>query len=201
MTRLAICALIAQVGCAKPVSQAPPNLPPAHVVEGVSAKVKRQFYDIDGRSRSGLRASLDQRGPFDEQGQRFDAKTRWTVKWAYNYDRTTIDCGISGLTTNVEVTYTLPRWVTAQTARPRLRQAWVRYLNALTLHEQGHAHYGLQTANAIQTVLVGLRAPTCAELERQADAAAERILEHMNDEEKTYDQATQHGRTQGGRFG
>jgi predicted secreted Zn-dependent protease len=163
------------------------------------------YYDVAGASADELRTQLDLQSEI-EQG---DAYTDWQIQWRYDYARSADGCGLVSLTVSLDVTLTFPRWTPPESAAPHrpsvpvgeLQEQWRAYLAALEVHEQGHEKLAAQAADEIVTALSSLPLyPSCAELERAADEAGERILEHYRQLELEYDRETEHGATQGARF-
>jgi predicted secreted Zn-dependent protease len=155
------------------------------------------YYDVAGASADELRAQLDLQSEI-EQG---DAYTDWQIQWRYDYARSAGGCGLASLTVSLDVTLTFPRWTPPEGVSPGLQEQWLAYLAALEVHEQGHEKLAAQAADEIAAALSSLPLyPSCAELERAADEAGERILEGYRQLELEYDRETEHGATQGARF-
>jgi len=155
------------------------------------------YYGVVGTSADELRAQLDSRGPTG----RHDAYTDWWVQWRYDCAHTANACNVRSLRVNVDATITFPHWTPPGDVSPELEEQWRAYLAALAIHEDGHTKIALEAANEIATALSSLPAyPSCAELERTADATGERILERYRQQELNYDHETEHGATQGARF-
>jgi predicted secreted Zn-dependent protease len=71
----------------------------------------------------------------------------------------------------------------------------------LKTHEAGHQQIAIEAGREIRQTLKGLPAYlSCSELEQAADAAGQNILDQFREKEKSYDQTTKHGATQGARF-
>jgi predicted secreted Zn-dependent protease len=155
------------------------------------------YYDVVGASADELRAQLDWRYPTGRQ----DAYTDWWVQWGYDYAQTASGCSVRSLSVTVDVTITFPHWTPPGDVSPELEEQWRAYLAALRVHEDGHKRIALEAANEIATALSSLPVyPSCAKLERDADATGQRILERYRQQELTYDRETEHGDTQGARF-
>ena len=75
------------------------------------------YYDIHGRGARDLFKEMRAKGPADSSGSRFPAYTIWRVSWNFRYESTPGSCQLTGLTTSVEGTTTLPHWVEGDTAR------------------------------------------------------------------------------------
>jgi predicted secreted Zn-dependent protease len=98
----------------------------------------------------------------------------------------------------VDITFVFPQWDISTNATPGLVDKWNKYIVALELHEKGHKEIAIEAGYEIGEVLNALTSyPSCDELERAADIAAEEILEQYRQREVVYDQETEHGATQG----
>jgi predicted secreted Zn-dependent protease len=169
-------------------------LAPPSVDETVS------YYEVSGSSAQELRAAMDRLGPESDDGERFDAMTRWHVRWRYRYESDGDHCSISAFTTSVEIRMTLPRW-SFRTAGSPLAERWDRYMEALTGHERGHGDIAVRAAQAIQQQVSALEpATSCSRLEESIQERAEQLLDQHRDEEIRYDERTRHGATQGAVF-
>lgn len=166
----------------------------------VARQVQVETYDVNGTSARELRQELDRKGPLFE-GRRFDARTRWWVRWRYDLAPVGSGCRAVRPRVDLDVTITLPRWRRSSGAAPDLVARWERYLEDLREHEDGHAEVGEQAARAIAGLLQDLPAEAdCGSAEQAADAAAQAEIQRANGRDREYDRETGHGATQGARF-
>jgi predicted secreted Zn-dependent protease len=166
--------------------------------------VKRNtvHYEVGGATAEDIRAELNGLGPTGQvEKRRFDAHTRWHVKWTYRYRNVGQDCAIARVSTTVDVTITLPR-LKADASRPaELTRAFEEFAAKLLLHEDGHAQTGIDAAKQIEAAMLAIKPhPTCDALGRAANALGHALIKEANQKDIEYDARTQHGRTQGARF-
>lgn len=102
------------------------------------------------------------------------AYTTWYVHWS-------ADCEIS-----VTIDYTMPRWLGHDAVPAALRDAWDRMMKNLWTHERGHAEHGFKAAGEIE-------ASHCA-------GDPHRITDKWAEEDKVFDEKTDHGARQGVRL-
>ena len=96
---------------------------------------------------------------------------------------------------------TLPQWVNQDSATPELRAHWNRYYSALVRHENSHAQFGLQTAQAMEQALLNLGSrKNCALLQRDANQLGTQIHRKYTHLEDQFDHNTNHGIKQGAVF-
>src|SRR5690606_7711506 len=157
-------------------------------------------YDVRGSTIEELRREVYSRGPYDSTGQRFAGWAEWRIRWWFDREQVPQGCKVSRAVTETDIEYTLPRWVEAANAPEELRETWNRFVEALTVHEQGHGDLARALAAEIEFAIRNLPPePTCEELDRKVNELANRmILEDRTQE--AYDLATGHGQTQGAVF-
>ena len=159
------------------------------------------YYDITGHSADALRRAMNTKGPLDVSGKRFDAYTRWYVRWRYRYRSTASGCEFAKVTVSVEGTITLPRWTDESDAPQTLEQHWNRYVAALRRHEQGHYVHGLDAAREIEALGRSFHAAgDCSTFLADFDRQARAITRRYAAMDETYDRDTDHGKTQGAVF-
>ena len=158
------------------------------------------YYVVTGATVREVRRSLTASRPWRDR-EPIDAATTWRVDWKFGLDSSGGGCRLSDVSTVTTITTTLPRYVPSTNSPPELVQHWVKYFSALAKHEAAHAAIGRLAGAEIQSHLAGHHSSTdCATLRRQADAAANGILNRRRREEREMDQQTQHGATEGARF-
>ena len=156
-------------------------------------------YAVHAQPEQSLRQALDAASPITQGGQRrFHGYTRWNVRWSFRWWREASGrCRITEVTTRLASEVQLPE---LRDGTPAQRQAFDRYLAALSRHEQGHVRIGQEAARAIDQGIAALpEAPDCDALERDANALGHRLLDAHTERERQYDQTTGHGATQGAR--
>jgi predicted secreted Zn-dependent protease len=164
------------------------SLPRAPTEIASSATVR--YYDIQGTTAHELRKELSAKGP-KEGGRGFDAYTKWYFRWNWpGYG--TRDCDLSAAAVHADIEVTFPRWSDG-TADAALRKRWLRYVDALAHHENGHVE--LATTHR-ETILQAIRSSSCD----QADEAARQAVQSLNALSAEYDRKTRHGRRDGATF-
>ena len=129
--------------------------------------------------------------------QRFDANTRWYVKWTYRYRNVGQDCAIARVAVTVDVTITMPR-LKSGSPRRRWRARSTSSREKLLAHEEGHAQNGIEAGKRIEAAIRGMQPhPTCDALSRAANALGDRLIKEANQKDVDYDARTQHGRSAG----
>jgi len=174
---------------------------PTSNIGSTRAVERAHYYEVRGSTLEELRKDVYSRGPYDKaKGQRFAGWTEWRIKWWFSRHNVPQGCAVGKAVTETEVSYTLPRWVDADRASPEVQSTWKRFVEALTLHEEGHDQLARELAERLELAIQDLPPePTCEELDIRVNELANRmILEDREQEE--YDRRTGHGHTQGAAF-
>ena len=129
---------------------------PTSSMEMSKAQETIKYYDVRGSTIEELRREVYSRGPYDSTGQRFAGWAEWRIRWWFDREQVPQGCKISRAVTETDIEYTLPRWVDADNAQPELRERWDRFLEALTLHEQGHGELARALAAEIEFAIRNL---------------------------------------------
>lgn len=176
------------------------NAAPAAYLGSSRALETIKYYDVRGSSIEELRRDVFTRGPYDSSGRRFAGWAEWRIQWRFDRKEIPQGCAIANAVVEAHVNYTLPRWVDADDTPIELQDTWNRFLEALTLHEQGHGQLARELASEIEFAIKSLPPePTCDELDRSVNVLANRMIREDKSQE-AYDLATGHGRTQGAAF-
>jgi predicted secreted Zn-dependent protease len=149
------------------------------------ASASVSYYDIRGTTAHELRRELDAKGP-KWAGPGFDAYTKWYFRWNWpGYGRS--DCDLSAAIVNADIEVTFPRWSGGNSAPSALLERWLRYIDALAKHENGHVELA---TNHRAIILQAIRSSTCD----SADEAARHAVQSLNALNADYDLKTRHGR-------
>jgi predicted secreted Zn-dependent protease len=155
--------------------------------------IVERTYPVIGCSVEELRAAVAVFGPV-RRGRRFAAYTDWTVSWRY----AAADCVVSQIDVEVTGAILLPRWTPLASVSPALVERWKRLVDALRLHERGHAAIGARAAREVRAAIAGVpRQPDLDALHRAVRDAAEKVIGGARRDEAWYDAETRDGALQG----
>ncbi|MBE9176089.1 DUF922 domain-containing Zn-dependent protease [Synechocystis salina LEGE 06155] len=170
----------------------------ARVAAEPIVKIEYKYYSIYPKTKWDLNNELNRRSPIIFQGKRYRGYTQWLVRWQYQWWSTAQQCRITDVTTNLDVTYTLPRIPPNHGADPEARRVFNRYLVALFKHEENHKNSGLYAARSIEKALLNLGPlPNCQSLQTKAESIAQQIIQRYRQRDRDYDRQTDHGRKEG----
>jgi predicted secreted Zn-dependent protease len=162
---------------------------------------KYEYYDVGGCKEEELQRDIKKKCVQWNDGKKYDAVTTWDMKWDYGYDRDTLSCAADSFKVTVEILFRYPRWVRTREASPQLVEKWDRYMKNLIAHENGHRDMAVEAAAKLSRAVAALTPPsTCVELDRGVRALYRARMEKLNEDQKAYDAATNHGVTQGALF-
>ena len=162
---------------------------------------KYVYYEIRGNSEKELRGQMCRSGCTFNDGEKYDSVTSWRWKMDYEYDRAPQACTADSFKVVLEISYRYPKWVHTDGASQPLVNKWDGYMKNLITHENGHRDLAVEAAAELSHTVAALSpAASCAELDRELRALGRERMKKLNADEKSYDETTVHGKTQGAVF-
>lgn len=158
-------------------------------------------YQVRGVHPDRVRHSLNRRSTFeDDGGTVWDAGTRWSFRWTWNYARGEL-CTLVAPTVTAEVTVTLPEWRARVRPEADIAVRFQAYRDALWLHELGHVERVRDYAERLVGALPETPpAPRCDDVASHATALGRQMMAQLRAAQEAYDRQTRHGFTQGASF-
>lgn len=167
---------------------------------GFHQDVDNYYYQIYGLTTSDLGAQMRECGPKWEGGS-YGAITNWNTNWQYNYLPLANGCNIQNVTVGVKVDIYYPKWEPSDSFQSGLATIWQNYIDALVVHENGHRDFALEGGQEILNTLSNLPSQTtCDEAGMVANETGSSITDDYSARSRAYDDATNHGETQGAHF-
>lgn len=163
------------------------------------------YYNISGHSTKELRKSINKNRNIIANNISFDASTRWSLGWTFNYLPADTNCFITDAIVTVKIEYRLPRWTGRDTSENSvLNKSWDTYFENLRDHESDHGHIVKNAADTINKNLLNYHKlkPTanCQKMQDQAHELAKQIVEESRLQHQTFDTETEHGGKTGAVF-
>jgi len=182
-----------------------PERPPRLCASGINLVENVRNYEFFGIRAEAASTSLRQRllvsMDYEGRERRFTGQTDWHIEWRACFEQEATRCRIGGVTSTVNVTYTLPKWADRDAAPARLRDRWDRYIAGLTVHEKGHGTVAHDVARDIEAELVGMVSTEgCDALNSASVRVVDEVMNRGETRQREYDRATFHGSTQGAQF-
>ncbi len=147
------------------------------------------WYAVPGTDTQAIHDYMHSHGIVDaHDGTVGEGSTNWRMNWRYSTSAAGCDMSRVQVTFSGEVT--LPRFVDLAQMDARHQAGWMRYLNALIVHESGHIRHAYQHVGDLEAVL---RGKSCAD----AGAAAQAVFNTLGQYDAEYDRQTHHGGAQG----
>lgn len=191
------CAAVLQGGL--PIS----SLAAEHSPE-IRLRGEARLYTVRGATTGAIERSLDRRAIWSAPGApdtTWHAGTTWWFEAAWSRRPSDTGCALRDPRLEVRVDVTVPVWHAPRHPDEAAAKAFEAYTRALWEHELGHVDRALDTADDLLADLAALpMGPDCTAVDRQADALLQRHLADLQLEQQVYDDATNHGATQGARF-
>lgn len=162
----------------------------------VTIDTTTNYYIVDGRTAQDIRANMN-----EVRSGKFDAYTKWNIKWRYFYKEAKTSCAISTLDVDVLITYTMPQLATDTSANAAALKRWNSYYPALVKHERGHRELAIQAGLAVEQALLDMGSRrTCDILKEDVDDIAQSIVKSYGTKQVNYDEKTNHGMKTGASF-
>jgi len=156
-------------------------------------------YFIHGLTGEELDREMRTVGPTDASaGLHWYALTEPHFNWDRTCTCTDAGCTAREVTMYLTVDYWLPLWVAPDEAADDLVWSWQAFREALAEHEYGHGNLAAACAWSLGETFVALPpAPNCDALDAAMLSAAQPVFAACRAEQRGYENATNHGRTQG----
>jgi predicted secreted Zn-dependent protease len=153
-------------------------------------------YEAHAQAGHALATALNDASPFRPNGQVFHSATAWYLDWRIGPQPTPDGrCRVGEVRIDLHGQMMLPRLVGGSEWQ---NQRFDSYLVRLREHELGHYEIGREAARQLEKQFYALPAArNCSDLQSAAREAGARLLPKFEAMGDTYDQQTQHGKTQG----
>jgi predicted secreted Zn-dependent protease len=210
MKRIAFCVLLMTVSAA--VWAAEDKIVVAHVDKDLLFRQKPaafapivtekyEYYEVYGSCDRDSQCRMRRKGISWSDGKKYDSTTNWHVTWKYGHNRTPEACSADSFRVFVDITFLYPKWGPGEDTPRDLVDKWEAYIKNLVTHENGHRDLAVEAATELSRAVAELPpSPTCADVDREVRALSRMRMDMLNDDEKEYDTATNHGYTQGAMF-
>ena len=177
------------------------------VVEMINEPVKEELYSVAGSSIAEVIASIraGMMSGFAGYGeQKFAAYAGVNVYYEYQADSSLFgDCRVDKIKITTHPYMKVPQWSSSGSFEASMLPNWLRYINALRVHEEGHIEIGLASASSFASKFTHpnkVQASTCRELDLLIRQIFDAEMVITKQEHLTYDKVTGHGKTQGTDF-
>lgn len=155
-------------------------------------------YYIYPTSLANLEKELINKSPIKENKITFLGKTDWRVTWQYSWAIQNKRCRVTSVKTNVDVVFTAPAIPTNFVPPLEVKTAFSKFYSVLMTHENNHLTSGLNAAREIESSFYNIASSdNCVHIKSDTDELGKKIIEKYNRRDIDYDNATNHGETEG----
>ena len=158
--------------------------------------VTLKYYEVKPRENERLISAVLRCGPRDSNANARVAETIWRLEWSWPTD----DHG-KPLLDRTEVKYSavvlLPRLSSRQNISVDQQLKWQRYLESIKKHEAGHAWHAYKGAAELQQLIRAAAQHNKSFSPFDLKDLAVPFIEKLHANDRSFDQVTEHGRTQG----
>lgn len=158
------------------------------------------YYSVSGTTPAEIASNIQQCAKASESGEGYSAQTNYTLTWFYDTHRDGTACSLRNVRVGMHVGITLPKLQKTPAHSAALINTWDTYLQALTVHESGHATIDAQYAGLLVQRLNSLPALPCDQVSAQVHRVVTATETELAQANASYDTATDHGTTQGALF-
>lgn len=198
LAALVVPAVAAESGTAVASRKGPEGFESGRSILPPAVTERYEYYDIAGDCEHDLQCELKRNGVPWSDGRTYDALTTWDLQWNYELDRTDDSCSVGSFQVAVDILFRYPRWVKKDEGPPKLVEKWEAYMSGLVDHENGHRDMAIAAAEDLTRTVAALApAASCGELKRTVRKLCRQRMKQLEREAKRYDEATNHGGTQG----
>ena len=160
--------------------------------EEINKDVTYAYYTVPGSNANEIRDSLNKFGPFDLDGVRHDALTRWIVNWGWpGFGTNKGELNKSEITLKIIVI--VPRLEDESKLKPELKLRWNKYISKLIEHENGHIKIARDCQKEIRESVMRSKPLIANDL-------ASGIVKKYIELEKAFDLKSDHGINDGATF-
>lgn len=151
--------------------------------------VKTRTYDISGATGAALIEAMDRNGPKRHGFMTHAiALTAYTVNWDLEVIREGGVCRLRQANGTLDLTYTLPRMVSAAT--PALQKRWKRFFAGVRAHEHSHGRIARTMMLATEKSITGLELAdnwVCSKTHREARRRIKAVYAEYEAKQNAFD--------------
>ena len=160
-----------------------------------TSQVSYECYDVTGRTKAELAASIKANGP-TEGGKRVWAVAKWDIAYRSSWTQNSEGlCKVIRVTAPPRCTITFPAW-NRPTNATYPQSSWNSMTAILKQHEENHCVYGRKLAKEFQQQAIHISVP-CDQINGVVKSKFESLSKKWRDESDRYDIRTNFGSKEG----
>ncbi|MFM2589185.1 DUF922 domain-containing protein [Vibrio sp. TBV020] len=150
------------------------------------------YYLIDPDTPDDIAYALSQDDTVPMHG-----RTDYNVAWKYTYAKKEGICSIAKAEVKVTTHYVMPKLTLRSSANIDTQAKFNAYYDKLMAHEKNHHGFGVSAAQEIEQLIFGWEPESCQTIGNSINSAAYNILDKYGEQNRIYDDETNHGYTEG----
>jgi predicted secreted Zn-dependent protease len=143
-------------------------------------------YPVNGKTPAEIYRMIMNRGPM-VSGNRAIAATTSEAVQSHILTQGTASCQVTSFRLNFRFDVQLPRHANPTALSPRDRFLWQQFSGFLKAHELQHTRLWLRCGTSLERQVMAIRASSCAEVERKAEAIWRRMKPICDREQVNFD--------------
>jgi predicted secreted Zn-dependent protease len=143
-------------------------------------------YPVSGRSPSEIYQVIMNRGPTVD-GKRAIAATTSEVVQSHILTQGATSCQVTSFRLNFRFNVQLPRHANPSALSPQDRFLWQQFSGFMKAHELQHTKLWLRCGASLERQVMAIKARSCAEVERKAEAIWRRMKPNCDREQVNFD--------------
>ena len=147
---------------------------------------KYSSYPVSGRTPTEIYRSILKRGPSID-GTKAIAATKAQVVQSHTLQQGTSSCRVTEFRLAFHFNVQLPRLVSASGLTPQDRYLWQQFSSFLKSHELQHTRLWLRCGRELERRVMTIRARSCEEAQRKADATWQRMKPGCDRQQTSFD--------------
>ena len=164
---------VPELSAPKPPAPPPPGVP-APILQPPPADVKVEYYEVQGKDQPSLVEALNAHAGGH-------AASSWNLSYQYQPRRDQGQCAVGAVSTQLDLTMTLPRWTPPSGASLELVERWEKYVNALAAHENMRLERAREMERALKPALQAV--PMAADC-KALDAEVQKRYAELHEESR-----------------
>jgi predicted secreted Zn-dependent protease len=169
------------------------------VVEVINEPVKEELYAVGGDSIDDVVTSIR-----SKMTAGFAGYAGVYVNYEFQPNSSIFgSCTVKHIKITTRSFVKVPEWKSSGSFEASMLPNWLRYIQALRLHEDGHIQLGLEAAKNFASKFEHpnkVKADNCSDLERLIRQIYDADIAKLQQDNRDYDKLTGHGKTQGTDF-
>lgn len=157
-------------------------------VAATEHSIRYSDYQVSGKTPAEIYRVIMKRGPMVD-GKRAIAATTSEALQSHILTEEAASCRVTSFRLNFRFNVELPRHANPSALSPQDRYLWQQFSGFLKAHELQHTRLWLRCGASLERQVTAIKASSCAEVERRAEAVWRRLKPNCDREQVNFDKA------------